>query len=154
MKQTRRWHKYPDNDALKQDIVKNISNHAQQSILTHGCFRIVFAGGSTPKAVYQGLRNIKTEWSGWHIYFGDERCLPDPAAHRWTTHRHRILRCPTRRRVPWAATRRPRGDGGRSRRAGRARRRGSYPGMDTLPGIDGPQHCLARRAGVSGLAGR
>ena len=82
MKQIRRWHNYPDSDALKQDVVKNISNHAQQSILTHGCFRIVLAGGSTPKAVYQGLRNIKTEWSGWHIYFGDERCLPAGAAER------------------------------------------------------------------------
>ncbi len=82
MKQLLRWHIYPDIDALKQDVIQNISNSAQQTLSTHACFRIVLAGGGTPKAVYHGLRNIKTDWSGWHIYFGDERCLPVGAAER------------------------------------------------------------------------
>jgi 6-phosphogluconolactonase len=94
MKQIRRWHNYPDRESLKHDVIKEITDHAQRSILTHGCFRIVLAGGSTPKAVYQGLRNIKTEWSAWHIYFGDERCLPigeeerndSMALHCWLSH--------------------------------------------------------------------
>jgi len=82
MRQIRRWHNYPDSDALKLDVIKQIADFAQQTLSTHECFRIVLAGGSTPKAVYQGLRNIKTDWSGWHIYYGDERCLPVGAAER------------------------------------------------------------------------
>lgn len=82
MRQIRRWHNYPDSNALKLDVIKQIADFAQQTLSTHACFRIVLAGGSTPKAVYQGLRNIKTDWSGWHIYYGDERCLPVGAAER------------------------------------------------------------------------
>lgn len=82
MRQVRRWQNYPDSDALKHDVVKKLADLAQQSILTHGDFRIVLAGGSTPRAVYRGLRDIKANWSGWHIYFGDERCLPSKAAER------------------------------------------------------------------------
>jgi len=41
----------------------------------------VLAGGRTPREIYHGLCTTKTDWSAWHIYFGDERCLPprDPA---------------------------------------------------------------------------
>ena len=82
MKQIRRWHKYSDRNALQHDVIKNISDYAQQSISKQGYFRIVLAGGSTPKAIYQQLRDIKTEWAAWHIYFGDERCLPAGTAER------------------------------------------------------------------------
>jgi 6-phosphogluconolactonase len=82
MRQIRRWHNYPDSDALKLDVIKQIADFAQQTLSTHACFRIVLAGGGTPKAVYHGLRYIMTDWSGWHIYFGDERCLPAGAAER------------------------------------------------------------------------
>ena len=82
MRQVRRWQNYPDSDALKQDVVKKIAYWANQSILTHGDFRFVLAGGSTPGAVYRGLRDINANWSDWDIYFGDERCLPTKAAER------------------------------------------------------------------------
>ncbi|NOR51886.1 MAG: 6-phosphogluconolactonase, partial [Gammaproteobacteria bacterium] len=32
--------------------------------------------GSTPRMAYQLLVGADTDWSYWHIYFGDERCLP------------------------------------------------------------------------------
>ena len=36
----------------------------------------MLAGGDTPRAVYALLRGAKVAWSAWHVYFGDERCLP------------------------------------------------------------------------------
>jgi 6-phosphogluconolactonase len=39
-------------------------------------FRIVLAGGNTPSLVYEHLCGIRSDWDRWHIYFGDERCLP------------------------------------------------------------------------------
>ncbi len=41
----------------------------------------MLAGGNTPVGTYQRLRAAEADWSAWHIYFGDERCLPseDPA---------------------------------------------------------------------------
>ena len=82
MKQHRRWHRYPDIEALKQDVVNKISKYAQQCIESHAAFHIVLAGGTTPRTIYQGLRHIKTDWSAWHIYFGDERCLAMGAVER------------------------------------------------------------------------
>lgn len=82
MKQVRRWHYYSDSESLKKGVINEILDCAQQSILARGCFLVVLAGGNTPRAVYQGLRNIKTDWSAWHIYFGDERCLPIGAVER------------------------------------------------------------------------
>jgi len=49
---------------------------AEQAIAERGCFRIVFAGGSTPRHTYQLLRSAQTDWKNWFIYYGDERCLP------------------------------------------------------------------------------
>jgi 6-phosphogluconolactonase len=53
-----------------------IARCAAQAIATAGSFRIVLAGGTTPQLIYEAARNIATDWGAWHIYFGDERCLP------------------------------------------------------------------------------
>lgn len=37
---------------------------------------MVLAGGTTPRRVYELLRTMDADWQKWHIYFGDERCLP------------------------------------------------------------------------------
>lgn len=41
----------------------------------------MLAGGTTPVAVYRLLVNAQTDWRCWHVFFGDERCVPegDPA---------------------------------------------------------------------------
>lgn len=41
-----------------------------------GAFRIVLAGGRTPRALYERLARLALDWRGWQFYFGDERCLP------------------------------------------------------------------------------
>jgi len=74
--QTCRWQVVATADALQADAVKMISVAAQSAISARGEFHIVLAGGGTPRAVYESLAGMRTDWSAWHIYFGDERCLP------------------------------------------------------------------------------
>lgn len=74
--QTCRWQVFATADALQADAVKIVSAAAQSAIAARGEFHMVLAGGSTPRAVYESLAGIRTDWSAWHIYFGDERCLP------------------------------------------------------------------------------
>lgn len=74
--QVRVWHEYPEAALLYQRAAEGIERIAAASIALRGAFGIVLAGGGTPRAVYQRLCHIQTEWSAWHVYFGDERCLP------------------------------------------------------------------------------
>jgi 6-phosphogluconolactonase len=72
------WRVFPDTHELKQAAYNAILASANAAITAHGKFTIVLAGGSTPHGIYQMLRDAKTDWAKWHVYFGDERCLlPD-----------------------------------------------------------------------------
>jgi 6-phosphogluconolactonase len=62
--------------ALEQAARARILASAQRAIDTRGEFMIALAGGSTPRGVYASLRSAATDWTRWHVYFGDERCLP------------------------------------------------------------------------------
>ena len=53
-----------------------IANYANDAIRTKGHFSLVLAGGNTPKKIYESLSKKDCDWGNWHIYFGDERCLP------------------------------------------------------------------------------
>ena len=48
---------------------------ARSAIQQRGAFTLVLAGGSTPADCYTLLAAAGADWSHWHIYFGDERCL-------------------------------------------------------------------------------
>lgn len=74
--QVRVWHVYPDAARLQQRAAQAIARLAAEAVAARGEFRIVLAGGTTPRVVYEQLCGIATDWSAWHIYFGDERCLP------------------------------------------------------------------------------
>lgn len=76
-----RWHAVADKLALQQMAIETILASAAQAIHERGQFHLVLAGGNTPRGIYHGLRTAETDWFAWHIYFGDERCLPpvDPA---------------------------------------------------------------------------
>ncbi len=76
-----RWHAVADASALQQLAIETILASAAWAILERGQFHIVLAGGNTPREIYHGLRTANTDWSAWHIYFSDERCLApfDPA---------------------------------------------------------------------------
>ena len=77
-----RRHDVIDVDALQRAALRRILEAAARAIRERGRFRIVLAGGETPRGVYRMLRTANTAWSGWQIHFGDERCLPREDAER------------------------------------------------------------------------
>ena len=81
-RQIRRWHEYPSTSSLELETVQAIINASQLAIHKHKSFHLVLAGGTTPRRVYEQLRTLNADLSAWHIYFGDERCLPVDHAER------------------------------------------------------------------------
>lgn len=51
-------------------------HQAAASIAAHGRFHLVLAGGTTPRALYEALAQRGAGDRHWHIWYGDERCLP------------------------------------------------------------------------------
>lgn len=80
--QSCRWHVLAAADALERAATDKILHAAQQAIARSGAFHIVLAGGSTPRRIYHDLSSKAADWSRWHVWFGDERCLPADAAER------------------------------------------------------------------------
>lgn len=64
---------------LEEIATRRIAELAAEAIAERGVFRVVLAGGGTPRNIYRALRKLRTDWLRWQVYFGDERCLP--AAH-------------------------------------------------------------------------
>jgi 6-phosphogluconolactonase len=71
-----RWHSFPDAQSLAGEAARDILATARQATQQRGVFRLVLAGGSTPREIYRLLAVSETDWSRWHLYLGDERCLP------------------------------------------------------------------------------
>ena len=82
LRQQSRWHGYPTITSLEQAAVKTILKSSQLAIHKHKSFHLVLAGGTTPRRVYEQLRTLDADWGAWHIYYGDERCLPADHAER------------------------------------------------------------------------
>lgn len=76
MTQKLNWQHLKNSDELATKAVELIAQSAKQAIAARGLFKLVLAGGSTPENAYRLLINIETDWHKWHIYYGDERCLP------------------------------------------------------------------------------
>lgn len=77
-----RWHPQADRQALQQAALRYILAAAAEALRQRGRFLIVLAGGETPQDIYRQLPTADTDWSAWHIYFGDERCLPPESTAR------------------------------------------------------------------------
>ncbi len=71
-----RWHRFSSVASLEQAAAQAILSSSQKAIEQKGSFHIVLAGGNTPRNVYRLLRTADADWIAWHVYFGDERCLP------------------------------------------------------------------------------
>lgn len=71
-----RWQWFEDATMVRDAAVDYIRRAASEAIGGRGEFHLVLAGGSTPRAVYQLLAQLATDWGRWHVYFGDERVLP------------------------------------------------------------------------------
>jgi 6-phosphogluconolactonase len=77
-----RWRVFPTVTELQEVAAEVILEAASSAIADHGRFDFVLAGGTTPRAVYELLRDAETDWQRWHVWFGDERCLPPEDSER------------------------------------------------------------------------
>ena len=77
-----RWHVFDDDAAVAREAAERIMRAARQAIGARGLFRLVLAGGRTPCRAYQLLVTASMDWSKWHIFYGDERCLSVDNAQR------------------------------------------------------------------------
>lgn len=80
-----RWHPAVDADALREAAFRRVLDASRHALRERGRFVIVLAGGGTPRGVYRMLRDADADWSNWHVYFGDERCLPEGDSERNST---------------------------------------------------------------------
>jgi 6-phosphogluconolactonase len=70
------WIVLDDAEAVARKARDEILNIAENAIAARGRFSIVLAGGTTPERSYALLAQSKSDWNHWHVYLGDERCLP------------------------------------------------------------------------------
>ncbi len=70
------WQIEPDAAAVADAACRLVGMAARAAIADHGRFRLVLAGGSTPRAAYERLATSDQAWKRWVLYYGDERCLP------------------------------------------------------------------------------
>ena len=70
------WRVFADADALVTELSAALSAEAQSAIAARGAFHLVLAGGTTPLALYRALAKQHAGDARWHVWYGDERCLP------------------------------------------------------------------------------
>lgn len=70
------WRVFPDADELVPALIKALCAEAAAAIAARGAFHLVLAGGSTPLALYRALAAQHVGDAHWHVWYGDERCLP------------------------------------------------------------------------------
>jgi 6-phosphogluconolactonase len=70
----------PDAAALAEAAAREFARAAGDAIADRGIFRVVLAGGSTPRALYRRLTRAPyrraIRWDRIRFFFGDERCVP------------------------------------------------------------------------------
>jgi 6-phosphogluconolactonase len=71
---------HADAPALAAAAAALVREECERAVAERGVFRIVLAGGSTPKLLYQVLAappwRDRVRWDSWEVYFGDERAVP------------------------------------------------------------------------------
>ncbi|OQR86293.1 6-phosphogluconolactonase [Achlya hypogyna] len=55
-----------------------VAELSKASIVASGRFTLALSGGSLPKILEKGLASLKgdVDFSKWHVFFADERCVP------------------------------------------------------------------------------
>lgn len=80
-----------DERELADAVAHRIAVLAADAIALRGVFRLVLAGGQTPLGYFRKLLDMPIDWSRVHVYFSDERCLPQGDAQRNDSMAHRVL---------------------------------------------------------------
>ena len=71
---------YPNIKILSQAAADTFVTLAKKAVDERGRFSVALSGGSTPKPLYQALAATKRQgnlsWEKFHLFWGDERCVP------------------------------------------------------------------------------
>jgi 6-phosphogluconolactonase len=70
------WHVAPSLTDWLQYALAQVRKSEMEALAARGEFHLVLAGGSTPRLLYEALAREKHGWPQWHLWLGDERCLP------------------------------------------------------------------------------
>ncbi len=76
------WRVFDTAADVAAHTVEQLLTLADQAIRARGRFTLVTAGGTTPQKCYELLAEQSADWANWHIYMGDERCLPKEDSER------------------------------------------------------------------------
>jgi 6-phosphogluconolactonase len=92
----RRLHVLPDPAALALAAAERIAAAAADAIGARGRFRLVLAGGETPRQTYEVLATAelagRVDWPRVELFWGDERCVPpDDARSNYRMARETLL---------------------------------------------------------------
>ncbi|EMM77394.1 6-phosphogluconolactonase [Leptospira santarosai] len=68
---------FSDEQRFLTHCLNQIEKISQDAIQFKNFFHIVLTGGDTARLLYSKLKDLKTDWSKWLFYFGDERCVPE-----------------------------------------------------------------------------
>ena len=95
-----------------QAAARFLATLAEKHIAVEGRFTIALSGGSTPRRLYQVLASPPYDkgmaWDQWHIFWGDERCVPPD--HEDSNYRMASEALLDQVRVPFAHVHRMRGE--------------------------------------------
>ena len=72
----------PNSEDVAAQACRIVIAEAEAAIRDRQIFRIVLAGGSTPRRTYELLAGMPQDWRAWEIFWSDERCLPADHAER------------------------------------------------------------------------
>lgn len=70
---------HPHAMSLARTVANECLELARTSLRRRGAFHVALAGGRTPETLYRALAASPrgaTDWTRWHVFFGDERCVP------------------------------------------------------------------------------
>jgi 6-phosphogluconolactonase len=63
-------------EQLGQAAAAYVAELAAEAITDRGRFTIALSGGSLPQLLGPALAHQATDWSAWHVFWADERCVP------------------------------------------------------------------------------
>lgn len=76
---------FDDFDRLSQAAAALIVAQACQAVASRGRFCLALSGGRTPQLTYQKLAQVpfleQVPWAQVHVFWGDERCVPEDDIH-------------------------------------------------------------------------
>jgi 6-phosphogluconolactonase len=88
------FHIFQTGAQLGQAAAEQVARFSAQAIAQRGRFTVAISGGSLPKLLFSPLASeplrSQINWSAWHVFWADERCVPltNPASNTYLAHKY------------------------------------------------------------------